>query len=190
MGCGSVSRGRQSRPLFHIGLELVDAALQDARFVGRIFQVIDEAHFCQRVEPVHFPSDVTGSNGKGIFGELLQCLGESVELPGVAFDFVLGGHGLQLLCFQLGHIAAESAENVFTTHGDYFIRNFRRLHMTKIEGKTVVRETAVLDGGRPIVVELQAEAMKLFLKGRPKAFVVVGYQMILDLGRKMAEHRR
>ena len=61
--------------------------------------------------------------------------------------------------------------------------------MTKIEGKTVVRETAVLDGGRPIVVELQAETMKLFLKGRPKAFVVVGYQMILDLGRKLKPSR-
>lgn len=61
--------------------------------------------------------------------------------------------------------------------------------MTKIgDGKGLVRETQVLDGGRPIVVELLATELKLSVKGKPRVSFKVGYATILDLARKMKAH--
>ena len=61
--------------------------------------------------------------------------------------------------------------------------------MTKLEAnKTLVRETAVLERGDPIVIELHPRYMELRLKGK-RAGLTIDYDTILDLARKLAWRR-
>lgn len=60
--------------------------------------------------------------------------------------------------------------------------------MTKLlPGKTLVRETGTLERTDPIVVELHVRGLVVRVKGRPgTGRFFLGYDAILDLGRKLA----
>lgn len=53
-----------------------------------------------------------------------------------------------------------------------------------VPGKTIRRQTATLDHGTPLVVELHPRHLTLRVKGE-RSFVAVPYDAIRDLGRKL-----
>lgn len=61
--------------------------------------------------------------------------------------------------------------------------------MTIAPDKHIIRETLALDRGKPVMVQLFPHSLRVWVKGKRES-VVVPYDAILDLGRKLAFERR
>ena len=63
--------------------------------------------------------------------------------------------------------------------------------MTKLTGdKKVIRETAVLDRGRPIVIELEPKYLRIRLKGERRALPLSYEELMWFACRREAERRQ
>ncbi len=58
--------------------------------------------------------------------------------------------------------------------------------MTKIGKRIIVRETAALYRGDPLVIQPLQRSLRIHPKGKAAAYVYVPYPMIYELGLKLA----